>query len=82
MNRQDHPLLYLKGVKFIDLLSIINFMYHGEVNIAQDELNSFLTVAEGLKVKGLTQNTKQTMHQSRLQICLYHQQKYWRLQRH
>ena len=33
-------------------------MYHGEVNIAQDELNSFLTVAEDLKVKGLTQNKK------------------------
>ena len=30
-------------------------MYVGEVNIAQDELNSFLTVAEDLKVKGLTQ---------------------------
>ena len=33
-------------------------MYHGEVNIAQDELISFLTVAEDLKVKGLKQNKK------------------------
>merc|ERR1712179_506469 len=31
-------------------------MYHGEVNVAQEELNSFLAVAEDLKVKGLTQN--------------------------
>jgi len=31
-------------------------MYHGEVNVAQEELNSFLSVAEDLKVKGLTQN--------------------------
>ena len=31
-------------------------MYHGEVNVAQEELNSFLAVAEELKVKGLTQN--------------------------
>jgi hypothetical protein len=31
-------------------------MYHGEVNVAQDELNSFLAVAEDLRVKGLTQN--------------------------
>ena len=30
-------------------------MYNGEVNIAQDQLNSFLAVAEDLKVKGLTQ---------------------------
>jgi len=55
-NPHQHPLLYLKGVKFGDLQSVLNFMYHGEVNVAQDELNSFLAVAEELKVKGLTQN--------------------------
>jgi len=55
-NNHQHPLLYLKGVKFTDLQSVLNFMYHGEVNVAQDELNSFLAVAEDLKVKGLTQS--------------------------
>ena len=34
-------------------------MYHGEVNVAQEELNSFLAVAEDLKIKGLTQNNKE-----------------------
>jgi len=56
-NPHQHPLLYLKGVEFSDLQSVLNFMYHGEVNVAQEELNSFLAVAEDLKVKGLTQNT-------------------------
>jgi len=56
-NRHEHPLLYLKGVKFTDLVSVLNFIYHGEVNVAQEELNSFLAVAEDLKVKGLTQNS-------------------------
>ena len=55
-NPHQHPLLYLKGVKFTDLKSVLNFMYHGEVNVAQEELNSFLAVAEDLRVKGLTQN--------------------------
>ena len=55
-NRHEHPLLYLKGVKYHELLAVLNFMYHGEVNVAQEELNSFLAVAEELKVKGLTQN--------------------------
>ena len=54
-NPHAHPLLYLKGVKFTDLQSVLNFMYHGEVNVAQEELNSFLAVAEELRVKGLTQ---------------------------
>eukprot|EP00092_Neocalanus_flemingeri_P035650 GFUD01038814.1.p1 GENE.GFUD01038814.1~~GFUD01038814.1.p1 ORF type:complete len:353 (-),score=84.69 GFUD01038814.1:31-1089(-) len=55
-NKHEHPLLYLKSVKFADLVSVVNFMYHGEVNVAQEELNSFLAVAEDLKVKGLTQS--------------------------
>jgi len=56
-NPHQHPLLYLKGVKYSDLQSVLSFMYQGEVNVAQEELNSFLAVAEELKVKGLTQNT-------------------------
>ena len=56
-NPHQHPLLYLKGVEFTDLQAVLNFMYHGEVNVAQEELNSFLAVAEDLKVKGLTQNS-------------------------
>jgi len=54
----QYPLLYLKGVRSRDMQSVLNFMYHGEVNVAQDELNSFLQVAEDLKVKGLTSNNK------------------------
>lgn len=59
-NRHEHPLLYLKGVKYVDLVAVLNFMYHGEVNVAQEELNSFLAVAEDLRVKGLTQNNTGT----------------------
>ena len=32
----QNPLLYLKGVRFIDLQAILTFMYHGEVNVAQE----------------------------------------------
>ena len=55
-NHHQHPLLYMKGVKFTDLQAVLNFMYQGEVNVAQEELNSFLAVAEDLRVKGLTQS--------------------------
>ena len=59
-NPHSHPLLYLKGIKHSDLLSVLNFMYHGEVNMAQADLNSFLSAAGELQVKGLTpdQSTK------------------------
>ena len=55
-NPHSHPLLYIKGVRICDLKAILDFMYHGEVQVAQEDLNSFLSVAEELKVKGLTQN--------------------------
>eukprot|EP00092_Neocalanus_flemingeri_P091380 GFUD01115845.1.p1 GENE.GFUD01115845.1~~GFUD01115845.1.p1 ORF type:complete len:338 (+),score=57.29 GFUD01115845.1:96-1109(+) len=67
-NRHEHPLLYLKGVKYIDLMSVLNFMYHGEVNVAQDELNSFLAIAEDLKVKGLTQNKSDNVPKQKQEI--------------
>ena len=35
---------------------VLDFMYDGEVNVAHEELNTFLNVAEELKVKGLSGN--------------------------
>ena len=55
-NPHQHPLLYLKGVEFTDLKAVLTFMYNGEVNVAQEDLNSFLSVAKDLEVKGLTDN--------------------------
>merc|ERR1711892_1538917 len=50
-----------------EVLSVLNFMYMGEVNVAQEELNSFLRVAEDLKVKGLTQgNTEGNQPESKI----------------
>ena len=45
-------------------------MYLGEVNVAQDDLNIFLTVAEDLKVKGLTQGTSHEPPQHSKQVKL------------
>merc|ERR1711936_988878 len=59
---QQNPFLYLKGIRLKEPQAVLNFMYHGEVNVAQDSLNNFLAVAEELAVKGLTtdSNSKTT----------------------
>jgi len=59
-NLHPHPLIYLKGVKFKHLLSVLDFMYDGQVNVSQDDLMPFMTTAEELKVKGLTKSDKCT----------------------
>ena len=58
-NKHPHPLLYLKGVKFLHLKSILDFMYQGRVNVEQVMLDSFLATAQELKVKGLTHSGTQ-----------------------
>ncbi|QQP37396.1 Broad-complex core protein isoform 6, partial [Caligus rogercresseyi] len=50
-----HPLLYLRGIKFSHLEALLSFMYNGEVNVTQEELTEFLSIAEELKIRGLTQ---------------------------
>jgi len=71
-NPHSHPLLYLKGVKLSNLKQVLDFMYNGEVNVAQEELNTFLNVAEELKVKGLSGNQSSKLKQkSNSTIPLY-----------
>jgi len=57
-NLHPHPLLYLKGIKFKHLLSVLDFMYDGQVNVSQEDLMSFMATAEEFKVKGLTKSHK------------------------
>ena len=54
-NPHPQPVIYLHGVKFSTLENIVKFIYHGEVVISRDQVNSFLAVAQDLKVKGLTE---------------------------
>ena len=58
MNKHPHPLVYMRGVNSEDLEALINFLYYGEANISQENLDSFLAIAQELQLKGLVgQNT-------------------------
>ncbi|XP_071569826.1 broad-complex isoform X5 [Temnothorax nylanderi] len=54
-----HPVIVLQDVAFSDLHALVEFIYHGEVNVHQRSLSSFLKTAEVLRVSGLTQQTDQ-----------------------
>jgi len=51
-----NPAIYLRGVRHEDIKNLLEFMYLGEVNIAHEDLDSFLAVAQDLCIKGLTQD--------------------------
>ncbi|KAG5877468.1 hypothetical protein JTB14_029403 [Gonioctena quinquepunctata] len=54
-NPCKHPIVILKDVKFGDLRVMVDFMYHGEVSVSQEQLPYILKTAEMLKIKGLTE---------------------------
>ena len=51
-----HPLLYLHGVQSESLQLILNYIYQGEVQIYQEQLDQFLAVASDLQIMGLQQS--------------------------
>ncbi|CAH2104599.1 unnamed protein product [Euphydryas editha] len=67
-NPCQHPVIIFRNFKYEDLNAIINFMYHGEVNIFQEQLESFLITAELLEVKGLTDNVDDESSKTQLKI--------------
>jgi len=52
-NKQPHPLIYMRGLKSEDLVAMVDFLYNGEVNVYQENTDSFLALAEELQLKGL-----------------------------
>ena len=55
-SKHPHPLIYMRGLKLDDLYAILDFLYLGEANVFQENLDSFLAIAEELQLKGLMGN--------------------------
>ncbi|XP_058057581.1 modifier of mdg4-like isoform X8 [Anopheles bellator] len=51
----QHAFIFLKDVSHSALKDLIQFMYCGEVNVKQDALPAFISTAEALQIKGLTE---------------------------
>ena len=60
MSKATDPVVILWDVEPVDLNLLINFMYDGHANVAEDRLPTFLALAERLKVRGLTNSAKYT----------------------
>ena len=49
-------MIYMRGVKSENLTAMVDFFYHGEANVFQENLDSFLALAEEFQLKGLRGN--------------------------
>ena len=57
-NKHPFPLINMRGVKSDDLLAIVDFLYRGEANVFQENLASFLAIAEELQLKDFGEDEK------------------------
>ena len=62
-NKHPHPLIYMRWMKYEDLLAIVEFLYRGEANVFQENLDSFLAIAEELQLKGLMGKTDENVEE-------------------
>ena len=48
-NKHSHPLLCLEGVNSKDIRNVMDYIYNGELQIFQEDLDRFLNVAQRLR---------------------------------
>ena len=53
LNSHTHPWLYLSGVHSSQLEKVLDYIYLGEVNVSEEQVNNFIKVARKLKLEGL-----------------------------
>merc|ERR1712133_115335 len=64
-----HPLIYLSGISSRNLQYILDYIYHGEVEIYLEQLDDFLDVGQKLKVAGLNSYSKQETEVIKQKSC-------------
>merc|ERR1712055_584844 len=64
-SKNPHPLIYLRGFQSKDFLAILDFLYLGEANVYQEDLDSFLAIAEEIQLKGLTNQSSKDLIQEK-----------------
>ena len=54
-----NPMIFLPGSDLKVLTAILDYIYEGEVQLLQEEINAFLDTAEKLKIEGLVSHSKE-----------------------
>ena len=62
------PLIYLSGVKAKELNFVMDYFYDGEVQIDQADLDSFLDIAQKLKIDGLIASSTEKQENSSIDV--------------
>jgi hypothetical protein len=50
-----YPIIVLHDVRYHELKAVVEFMYTGEVSVAEDDLPRLLSIGDNLRIKGLAE---------------------------
>ena len=56
--KHHHPFVYLSGILKVNMESVLSFLYQGEANVAQEDLEQFLLTAKELGLRGVIDQTE------------------------
>ena len=60
LEQSSKPIIFLRGINFSDLESIMQFIYFGEATFYEERMNEFLAVARSLEIKQLCEAQTET----------------------
>ena len=59
-DKNSSPIMYLRGIQFSEMESIVQYIYLGEATFSQDRIEEFLSVAKSLEIKELCNAVAET----------------------
>ena len=60
-NPHQHPLIFLRGIEFVTLQSLLNFIYLGQTEVKKRDLQEFLAAAKELQINGIVKDLSMLM---------------------
>ena len=55
--KQVNPVVYLYGIQAKELYSVMDYIYEGEVQLFEKDLDYFLSIAQKLRIEGIMGST-------------------------
>ena len=54
----SHPVIYLRGIQYPEIESILQFIYLGEAKFHEERMNEFLSVSKNLEIRELSKDVE------------------------
>ena len=62
-DNNSSPIVYLRGIQYPEMESIIQFIYHGETTFLNERMDEFLSVAKSLEIKEICKAETESKHE-------------------